>query len=59
MSNWTPDQERAIHESGQNIIVSAGAGFVVAIAGQIMTKDDIVAAVKYIADTLPVAGSYL
>ena len=26
MSNWTPDQERAIHESGQNIIVSAGAG---------------------------------
>ncbi len=26
MSNWTPDQERAINESGQNIIVSAGAG---------------------------------
>lgn len=26
MSNWTPDQLRAINESGTNIIVSAGAG---------------------------------
>ena len=23
---WTPEQEQAIHESGKNIIVSAGAG---------------------------------
>ena len=26
MSNWTPEQKRAINESGTNIIVSAGAG---------------------------------
>ena len=26
MPKWTPEQERAINESGQNIIVSAGAG---------------------------------
>ena len=26
MSKWTPEQELAIHESGTNIIVSAGAG---------------------------------
>ena len=26
MANWTEEQKQAIHESGKNIIVSAGAG---------------------------------